>query len=775
MKRAGVEYFPLGLAAAFTAVRLEVAGPLLWGVSLAWAGLFLMLFRNRSFGTLTRLVLALALATGLAAVFANARSDYLYSRAVPIPLGEYLDLYGRLIAFPRIESTETILLVSVDRVDFRRRRLRVNLRIQLRVNGDLRRLNRGDRVIAGVRVYPAPDGFMARGIHFIGRSKSSMQIRRIRRGRWVWSLIGGWRNRLRRRLERFFSDGRGGPDDSGALLEALLLGDRGRISANLRETLLRAGVFHLIAISGAHIGILILIILGVSGILKRPGRLRFAGAMAGLLAYLALADFPVSAVRAGVMAGIMFLGKAMDHSPDALRSLSLTGLFLMAAVPLTCMGPGFVLTFSLAAAILVGRGLADTLPGRLPRPVREGFSAGLNAGCISLPLTLLFFQRFALAGPVAGMLLLPLCVPVLFLAILMAGCCLIWPGAVNLLLSVLGFIVNVLLHGIHLAAGLDSVILRPSPGIPVVMLTGLLFVAVHRISPGRIRRGAVLLLLVVLAAQIWPYPPRRPTRMEVHFLDVGQGDCACVVFPGGDGLLIDGGGSRNPAVHVGLRVVLPYLLRRRIRIRWMSVSHFHPDHAAGVVELIPLLRPEEVWISSAPRGDPLLKRLENLKEKGMNLRLVTAGSVISPGECGIKCLYPHVVHSSPGVRNDDSQVLMATDGRLGFLFTGDAGKAVEARLKFGNHGVAVVLKVGHHGSGTSTGKALLAAVSPGLAVISCGAGNPFGFPNAGVLRNLRDREIPWLCTAWSGSVEVCREGPGIRVSLDGDPPRRLDF
>ncbi|HDP96061.1 MAG TPA: DUF4131 domain-containing protein, partial [Candidatus Aminicenantes bacterium] len=647
MSRTGEEYFPLGLVCAGAAAHLKLPGMLLWVTALVLAAVFLLLLRHRRFGLLSRVCLALALALVLAAGFVQARQNYLRVRAFPLPLNDYIDVSGRLAAYPTVEQRDSILLLDVSRVSFHRRSLRVTFRLRLRVPGNHRRLVRGDRLRISARVRPADLYYMSRGIHFVGRSKSALQVQRIARGPLVWRILGRWRRVLRSRLEERFNDGSGAISDRGALLEALLLGDRGRVSSSLQEAMLDAGVFHLMAISGAHVGILALVVLGGLSLLGVRAPLQLALAAVALLGYLAITDFPVSAVRAGVMAWMVFLGKAWHHPANALRCLSFAGLLIFAVSPLCCLSPGFVLTFALAAAILLGRGLAKRLPRFLPRAVREGVSAGLNAGCISIPLTLLFFQRFSLIGPLAGMLLLPLCVPVMALALPMMACCLVLPFLVAWLLQGLDLLLEVFFAGINAAARLGTSIFRPAPALAVTLLTALLFLVAHHASRSWLRRAAAVLLLAVLFMQVRPHAVYRPQRLEVFFVDVGQGDCTCVVFPGGDALLIDGGGSRYSDFSVGRRIVLPFLLRQRIRVRWVAVSHFHPDHAAGIVDLIPLLRPDEVWISSAPRGHPLWHRLAKAANGVSRIRRVLAGTVLETAGCRVTCLFPHKLSRAP--------------------------------------------------------------------------------------------------------------------------------
>lgn len=766
MSRIGEEYFPLGLVCAAAVTCLKTPPTLVWTLSLSSAAVFLALFRRRCFGGVTRSCLAVAMALAMAAAYATARKNYLDTRALPLPQHEYIDFYARLAAYPRIEPQQTVLLLEVGRISFRRRVLEKKLRLLLRVPGDLREFYRGDRVRVAARVIAADPRYMYRGVHFLGRAKSALQVQLIARGPPAWSWPGKWRNRVRRLLEARFATAAGGLSESGALLEAMILGDRGRASADFRESMLAAGVYHLLAISGAHVGILALVVLGGMGLLGIRRPLKIAAAATALPGYLVLADFPVSAVRAGVMAGVLLLGRALDHPADAMRSLSLTGLLLFSVSPLGSFGPGFILTFTLAAAILLGRDLARHLPAFLPRAVREGIGAGLNAGVVSLPLSLLFFQRFALAGPAAGLVLLPLCGPILALALPMSLGCLLAPVIAGWLLEPLDLLLKVFLWGVRLAAGLQSSMYRPPPAPGVVGITLLLFVTVYRAPRRRLRRGAAALLCLVLSAQAWPPPPYRPQRMQVFFLDVGQGDCACVVFPGGDALLIDGGGSRVRDFSVGRRVVLPFLLRGRVRVRWMAISHFHPDHAAGIVDLVPLLRPREVWISSAPRGDPLMARLIDAARGVSRIRRVVAGPVLETAGCRVTCLSPERFSSGREVENDDSQVLLVEDDCNRFLFSGDAGSAVEERIlsrAVFPPGVAV-LKAGHHGSATSSCMRFLSMLVPRLAVFSCSARNPFGFPHAWVIERLRHAGIPWVCTSWAGHLRIHSGRRGIEVS-----------
>ncbi len=781
--RPGVEAFPVSLALIAVVYHFGIPSIYIWIPAMLAAFVFLGFFRYRRFGNPIRVVVILAVAAALAAAFSSEMIRYGKTARLDLPAGQYISLRGYLDRFPRIESLASRLLLNVYSVEYHHRLRRVSLRLELKVPGDLRHLNPGDHLEVDACVSPVePSGgrgsyFMARRIHFYGRCKSGIQVRRIQTGSWIWALLGRWRNGFRAELERCFGDSVERVNLKGAFFEALLLGDRGHLSDSFRQELLDAGVFHLVAISGTHVAILALIVLMGMRWMGIRGWWRWGLTSGLLLVYLAVAGFPVSAVRAVIMVMILTLGRESGYAPDPLRALSLTGLAMLAMNPLAGLDAGFLMTFSLAAVIVLGRGLTRIFPEWVPRFFSELICATVNVTTVALPLSLYLFHRYAMVAPLSGMLLLPLCGPLLILGMLALCASIFFPLLSAWVLAAARIVVNILFAGISMASATGSTIYRLGPPIAALMLISVLLLLVHRGSGKRIRVGAAFLLLVVLVAASWRQPPHRPRKLEVHFLDVGQGDCACVVFPGGEALLIDGGGDRTGSFSVGRLRVFPYLLEHGIRVHWMALSHFHPDHAAGLLDLIPLIRPREIWISGAPCEDPLFQRLMGPDGPRVRVRRVVSGVVLERGKYRVVCLYPRRFRFSRAARNENSQILKVEDGERGFLFTGDAGEATEKELL--GDGVPLkgirVLKLGHHGSRTSSSPEFLAAVSPRLAVISRAASNPFGFPHAQVQDRLDACGIRWLDTAWSGTIRmVCGEN-GIQVETALGGALMVDF
>jgi len=242
-----------------------------------------------------------------------------------------------------------------------------------------------------------------------------------------------------------------------------------------------------------------------------------------------------------------------------------------------------------------------------------------------------------------------------------------------------------------------------------------------------------------------------------------------VVFPGGDGLLIDGGGSSYSDFDVGERIVLPFILRQRIQIKYVAISHFHADHAVGVGEIIPIIKPRETWISSEASEDPSYRDVMRSISSSSRTRIIKRSAPYRGkiGGCTVEFLYPDRFIPSLRAENNHSQVIRVSDGSNSFLFTGDIEKDVEEIL-IGHKNKKIplrstVLKVPHHGSSSSSTLNFLKRISPQLAVFSYAPNNRFHFPHRGTLENYKRLKIPYLATARSGGIRVVSLPGGIRI------------
>jgi competence protein ComEC len=245
--------------------------------------------------------------------------------------------------------------------------------------------------------------------------------------------------------------------------------------------------------------------------------------------------------------------------------------------------------------------------------------------------------------------------------------------------------------------------------------------------------------------------------MRVHFIDVGQGDSILIQSPEGKTALIDGG--------YGGSGTLAYLQSHGIaRIDVMIASHPHADHIGGLVDVLRAMPVGEVWTSGASHTTGVFERfLDAIAAAKVPYRETSRGDSITCGSLAFT-----VLRSDPHARdlNDTSLVLHLQAGQVSFLFTGDAERPSEQAMlrEVAAELPSTVLKVGHHGSYTSSSPEFLAIVQPVVAVYSAGAHNSYGHPHASTIRNLQRVGAQIYSTDKDGTVVIATDGATYTVT-----------
>jgi competence protein ComEC len=702
--------------------------------------------------------------------------------AVTVPGDQYITLEGMVKIFPEIRNGHSIVFLEVHRMEWDRAARTVNVNVRLKINGDLGHLYRGDRVAVDARIYrgafnrnfftnPMEHLRLVRRTHFNGFCKSGHLVTVLEKTNGFWRFIGAWRNKIRAAIEKSYNRGSAGHgenralDRRGVLLQAVLTGERGKLSNRQKEGLMGAGVYHLLAISGAHIGIIALGCLTLLKWLNITLKTRYIVTGLVLMAFLVLSGFKISAERAVFMAVLVFIARIFYLEVDILNIISFCGVLLLARNPAAFLDAGFILTFTLTAVIVLGRKVFPPLlkltgPDIFeeePSYAAEWLSASLSASLAALPLSLFFFKRYSFSGLPAGLLLIPLTGVII-------GC-----GIILILLAPLSSFFSQYLLGVmdiplrlfFLISGffsrtLDLNIFRASPSIFLVATMPVIFwlLSVSRTTVQKIALFSIMLLLCLsVTLNLFPYSP---DRLEVFYLDVGQGDAQIVVFPGGDALLIDGGGVYYSDFQVGRNILLPFILQKRIRIRWVAVSHYHADHMRGIVEIIAILKPEELWLSSETPGETLYRELIKNTPSATRIRKISAPFELTIGNCRVQWLHPPEFIHARRAKNRHSQVIKVSGGFHSFLFTGDIEIETEEELvaRACESLQADVLKVPHHGSATSSTRVFLDCVEPGLAIFSYALRNRFGFPHKKAGATYKRKRIPSISTANRGGIRL---------------------
>jgi competence protein ComEC len=280
-------------------------------------------------------------------------------------------------------------------------------------------------------------------------------------------------------------------------------------------------------------------------------------------------------------------------------------------------------------------------------------------------------------------------------------------------------------------------------------------------------------LLGVLLWQPWS-PIRQPATLEVSAIDVSQGDSLLVVFPNGETMLVDAGGFpgmgrmvRKPQIDVGEDVVSPYLWSRRIhRLDYCILTHGHSDHMDGLPAILDNFHPRILWIGAEPDTAEWRTVQEHAKADGVLIQPKTRASApLDVGGAHVRFLAPAPDYVPGNLAvNNDSLVVEIAYGRRRVLLTGDAEAPVENEMvASGILRPITLLKVGHHGSKTSSSEDFLNATEPRFGFISDGYLNQFHHPNAGVLARLKDHHVMVLRTDEHGLLTFRTDGDKVNV------------
>jgi len=392
---------------------------------------------------------------------------------------------------------------------------------------------------------------------------------------------------------------------------------------------------------------------------------------------------------------------------------------------------------------------------------------------LALPMAV-YFHRISFTGLTANVIIVPLleaAVPIGFLAIFSG-----WQAPALLA----GWLLKIAARTADWHARMEPAwrVSNPPLWLALAFAASLVvFAMVMRSARWRGRGGVAAGFLVVFlfGVIVWqPWTTQVATHsLELTAIDVGQGDSLLVVFPEGRSMVVDGCGvlqfarrpaagtaavePRPPNLDTGEDVVSPYLWSRGIRrIDILVSTHAHQDHSGGLAALLENFRPRELWVGSNPSA-PLLRRAAEL---GIPVRTPNASSVpFDYSGARLEVLSPPKDFAPAAPGNNDSLALRITYGVHSFLLTGDLESPMERLLLADGRPLhADVLKVGHHGSKTSTIPDFLAAVSPSVAIISAGFANSFGHPNPAVLARLGERHSAILRTDQDGLSTVRSDG-----------------
>ncbi|MDR9417557.1 DNA internalization-related competence protein ComEC/Rec2 [Gracilimonas sp.] len=582
---------------------------------------------------------------------------------------------------------------------------------------------------------------------------------------WIW-----WREKALDLVDKNFNE------TTAPIAKALLVGYKQDLSSESKTAFARAGLSHIMAVSGLHVGFIVApfwIIIPYFWTKKYGSQIGLALLIILLIYYAGITGFSPSVMRASVMAVFLSYGKLFHRINDSINLTAAAAIVLLIVDPAQLFEIGFQLSF---AAVLIILLMLPVIQNKLPYWVRvRWYGKPLMVVIVSLvvqfglyPLQVFYFGEISLVSPLANALFVPLLgvvVPLSLIALLATS-----------LTSTVGFIVNYpslkflswMNDFVTSASGWDWAWMNASldSGFIFVFWLFLIFAISAWHIPAmrwKLSIGIMASLCVLLSLNV--IEKVQPGKLTVTYFDVGQGDAALMKTPQGKHILIDVG-VWSPGYNSGNSVILPHLKSKGInKLDAVILSHPHADHIGGIIDLMEGVEVEVIYNSGYNYDSNLYKNyLRKASEKAIPVQPLTAGDslLIDPTMLMVVLGPDGKIHNSDP--NEHSVVLHAIYGESEFLFTGDAGEHQEQRIlqQYGNLLDTDVLKVGHHGSRTSSSLSFLQEVTPELAIISLAESNRFRHPHREALNRLGQTEADLLFTSREKAIVL--ESDGIKIN-----------
>jgi competence protein ComEC len=567
------------------------------------------------------------------------------------------------------------------------------------------------------------------------------------------------------------------PPETAALLRGLLLADRGEINYETKTQFINAGVVHVLAVSGLHVGYIIIIFLFLFG--RFNIYLRSILTILGLICFMLITGVPPSVFRATVMATVFIIAFLTNRSTNLINSISIAALIILIIDPNEIYNPGFQLSF--AAVLAIGiilpymNNLMDgwNIQNKLIRYVILFCAVSLSAQIGTLPFTLLYFNKFSVIALFTNLIVIPAigiiiasAIATLFVSVFLPVAAIYFAAANNLFAAGI-------LSLIKFSGDLSfSYISINNYSIADLLIFYFMLIFLLYFLPRFNNMKSKLVLLILILANTYIFSSIDNTDLlpddylSVFMIDIGQGDSFLIKFQNGKTALVDAG---NTTIFFdnGERVILPLLNYLGIKkIDYGIVTHIDADHYGGYVSLIlngmigEIIKPE---LDTSLSKD---KRFEGfIHDRGLTIKYFNEQK-LEVGNTALYFLYDENLKSLSGEStNDRSGIFKLVYGHTSFLFTGDVEKRIEKFYvgKYKKFLDSDVLKVGHHGSKTSSSEEFLEYVTPEISLISAGFKNKFGHPSNEIIKRLENVGSTIYRSDLQKAILIRSDGEQIKV------------
>ncbi|QUI23885.1 DNA internalization-related competence protein ComEC/Rec2 [Vallitalea pronyensis] len=689
-----------------------------------------------------------------------------------------------------IEAGEGHLLLDVSEITVGNKTYKKNLRIKVYGSG-LQDVSIGHRVrVTGklIKLWPSenPGGFNEklyyniRGIHYKCYMKS-YQLEDDGAGyisRIPYTIRRGLYN-LRYRATTIYE--RLLPHEEAQLMKAMLLGDKSGMTRETKDQFTKAGIAHVLAISGLHVGIIGYGLFHLMTCFIAKKRALWLTVLF-LVFYCMLTGGSISTVRASFMLIVGLMAYLFGRNYDVYSSLAIAAMVLLIINPLYLWDIGFLLSFSSVIGIVTCLPALNGLYNKKNNSIISLVNVSIGATLGTLPVILYNYYEIQLYGIGVNLLVVPLMTIVVlmgFLALLLGSISMIFGKLCIGIVYYIFMLYDVITQWVGELPYHTVTIGRPSWPHLICIIICIVLIAMIKNPKITWRQwkkymyaNAIFFGIVTLILSIQPRP------LQMTHLAIGQGDSTVIITPSKHAFVVDGGGNRKKdplAPDTGYYTVRPFLKYHGIsHIESIVMTHSDQDHVGGLIELMDYFTVKRLIVPYGYKDkkdeDMLLnKLLAKASQKHVPISYMQTGDVLDVGEVSMEAIYP--TKNTQRYKNNNAYSLVLAIDYRGFrsLLTGDIEEEAEELLhqKLADSLQSDIIKVPHHGSRTSSSEKFVHHVNPAIAIISAGRDNVYGHPHQDIIDRYKELGVSLYHTAEDGAVMIKTDGyhMGIRTHM----------
>lgn len=554
--------------------------------------------------------------------------------------------------------------------------------------------------------------------------------------------------------------------NNASMLYAMIFGGYNNIDDNILKAYTITGIIHILSVSGSHISVLALFLLYLGKLFHLPRSLNFILLITVISLYTIFCGASIPVLRASIMGLLSITALFLGRLSTARHLLSIITLLFLLCDPLLLFNISFQLSFTSTAGLIYLLPLLRSLLNKLPSFIADNLALTLSAQIFTLPIISWYFNTFSLSSLIANFLIVPLLELLIIISLMAVIFSFNLTSISNILFLFADFVLSYCNQFILYLAKIPLANIYIATFNIFASLIYYLIISLslnlksrHYLYIKLLQYKFYFICLCIILCSLILFLFNQPKALQLHFIDVGQGDACLIITPQNHSVLIDTGGSLNSDYDIGTRVDIPYLHHYGITsIDYLILSHLDADHSGGAISILQKIPVKHLIISNEGLSNYAQALQLPLNNPILNNAIVAKENMsFSLDNVNFQFLQPDIKQLKSS--NEASNVLKLTYHNFSALFTGDLPQTSEHKLIASHpHLQSTILKIAHHGSKTSSSEEFLHAVNPQLAIISVGKYNHFNHPSPEVLTRLQQLSINTLRTDEQGAIVISSDG-----------------